>query len=372
MERGGRQRHRPFSCDMLNGKRMNRDMKTNKPELRGKTRVEIEALIQRAGFQGFRARQIYHWLYQKDARDFSEMKNLPKELRGYLSENFRPGGIEIREILKADDGSRKILYDLHDGLVIESVLMPQDDRWTLCLSSQVGCKLGCDFCLTARVGFRRNLTIAEIIDQVQLTRREILKQESLTNIVFMGMGEPLLNMEALLAALGLLIAPEGIGIPSRRITVSTAGVIPGIRALGESETGVNLAVSLNASTDQLRNKIMPINRKYPLSELIAACRKFPLANRRRVTFEYILLSGVNDAPEQARGLALLLHGIRCKINLIRYNEDPRLPFRASSQDRIEAFREILEKKGSLVAVRYSKGSDIKAACGQLAAGYLES
>ncbi len=341
-------------------------------ELRGISLVEIEAAIQRAGFEGFRARQIFHWLYKKDIRSFDEMANLPAPLREWLKERFCPGGVEIEQTLEDKDGSQKILYRLHDGLQVESVLMPFEGRRTLCISSQVGCALQCEFCLTGRIGFIRNLTTAEITDQVQCARRELLKGEPPQNIVVMGMGEPFLNTDAVIPALRLLTAPDAVGIPTRRITVSTAGVAPGIRALAEAALGVNLAVSINAPDDVLRSRLMPVNARYPLSELIKACEEFPLDNRRRITFEYILLDGINDSPAQAASLVRLVSHIRCKINLICYNEDERLPYRASPPQKVEDFRAILEGKGLTVAVRYSMGRGIKAACGQLAAGYLST
>ena len=336
--------------------------------MRGMTLVEIEAIIQRAGFKGYRAKQIYQWIYRHNARSFEEMHNLPGDLVIFLAENFRLAGVTKEKHLKASDGSIKYLFTLEDGLHIESVLMPQDERWTLCVSTQVGCNLGCDFCLTGRIGLKRSLSRAEIIDQLLCLRYENL---SIHNIVFMGMGEPLLNTEAVIPALKLLTAPEGIAFPTRRITVSTAGIIPGILELGKAGTGVNLAVSLNAANDHLRDRLMPINKKYPLKEIIKACRDFPLDNRRKITFEYVMLKGVNDSIEDAHDLARLASQVRCKINLICFNDDSCLPYRPSAPETIEEFRKFLESKGYTVAVRYSKGQEIKAACGQLAAGYLD-
>jgi 23S rRNA (adenine2503-C2)-methyltransferase len=344
--------------------------KKEKEELRGKNLVELEAILQRAGFEGFRAKQVYQWLYCHDIRNFEEMKNIPAALRAWLVENFGVGGVQIIQTLTDADGTKKILFSLQDGLHIEGVLMPKGRRWTLCISSQVGCRFACTFCLTGRVHFRRNLTSAEIIDQVQCARREILNGESPTNIVLMGMGEPLDNINALIPALHLLTAPQGIAIPTRRITVSTAGVVPGIIALAEAKTGVNLAISLGAANDALRSRLMPINKKYPLPELIKSCQKFPLDNRRRITFEYILLAGVNDSMRDMKNLVSLLQPVRCKINLLCFNEDTRLPFKPSPPETIERFRDYLTEKGFVVAVRYSMGRGVKGACGQLAANYL--
>jgi 23S rRNA (adenine2503-C2)-methyltransferase len=345
-------------------------MKNNirKSNLRGMTFVEIEASIQKAGFKGYRIKQIYQWLYRHDIRSFEEMTNLPQDIRIFLRDNFSLSGVTLEETLSSSDGSKKFLFSLEDGLLIESVLMPQDNRRTLCLSTQVGCSLGCSFCLTGRIGLKRNLTIAEIIDQVQCLRYH---GHTIHNLVFMGMGEPLLNTESLIPAIRLLTAPEGIAIPTRRITVSTAGIIPGIRDLATANTGVNLAVSLNAANDTLRNKIMPINEKYPLKEIIKACREFPLDNRRQITFEYVMLKGINDSEKDARELAALVKGMKCKINLICFNKDERLPYDPSAPEVVEKFRKVISAFGYTVAVRYSKGGEIRAACGQLAAGYLE-
>jgi len=339
-------------------------------ELRGKTLIELEAFVQRAGFQGYRARQIHQWLYRRDARSFDEMSNIPADLRSWLASQYQIGGVKIEEILRDADGAQKILFGLNDGLRVEGVLMPKEHRWTLCISSQAGCSLDCRFCLTGKIKLRRNLTAAEIIDQVQSVRREILKNHPITNLVFMGMGEPLLNMDNLVPALRLLTAPDAVGIPTRRITVSTAGIIPGIRALAAARTGVNLAVSLGAPNDKTRSALMPINKKYPLAELIKACREFPLENRRHITFEYTLLKDVNDSEEDLRRLIQLVSAIRCKINLLCFNEDDRLPFKASPPETVERFRSHLDAKGFNVAVRYSMGRGIKGACGQLAANYL--
>ena len=332
--------------------------------------AELESMLQKSGFRGFRAKQLYNWLYKKDVRQITEMKNLPGDLIRFLESNYQPGGVELKETREASDGSKKILFSLKDGLSIESVLLPEDNRWTLCISSQVGCSLGCRFCLTGKVGFIRNLTPAEIIDQYQYARREIMKESRITNIVFMGMGEPPLNTDAVIKSIRLLASPEGIAVPSRRITISTAGIVPGIKKLGDADTSVNLAVSLNAPNDEIRSALMPINDKYPLSQLMKSCREFPLDKKRRVTFEYVMLRNINDRPEHARSLVRLVHGTRCKVNLIMFNEDNRIPYRCSSSQAMETFREILRSKDVMVAVRYSKGSDISAACGQLAGDYL--
>jgi 23S rRNA (adenine2503-C2)-methyltransferase len=339
-------------------------------ELRGKSLAELEAIVQRLGFPGYRAKQVFQWLYKHGVRELNEMSNVPKELRETLADRYRAGGVEIAGTQTAHDGTRKILFRLEDGRHIEGVVMPEKGRITLCISSQVGCSLACRFCLTGMRGFQRNLSVAEIVDQVVAVQRELLGGQRPNNLVFMGMGEPLLNLDGIIPALRLLTSPQAVGISTRRITVSTVGIVPGIRALGEAQTGVNLAVSLNASTDEVRTRLMPINAQYPLAAVMEACRQFPLTNRRRITFEYVLLSGVNDSVDDARRLVTLVHGIPCKINLIPFNPCQSIPYAAPPADVIEEFRTILAAKHFTVAVRYSKGGEIQAACGQLAGHYL--
>ncbi len=310
-------------------------------------------------------------MFRHGARSFDEMKNVPAAVREFLEQNYRWGGVveALDETRGENDGAVKFLLALEDGLAIECVLMPSEDYWTLCVSSQVGCPLRCAFCLTGLVGLRRNLDAAEIVDQALWARRYLKERgdpHPLRNLVLMGMGEPLLNADAVIAALRLLIQPDGADFSPRRITVSTVGILPGLEKLGASELGVKLAISLNATDEETRRAIMPISRKYPLAYVLAACRQYPLTQRRRITFEYVLLSGVNDTSEDARRLAELLRGMPCKINLIPFNENPALPFRRPPDERINAFGEYLAARNFTATVRYSKGPDIAAACGQLA------
>jgi len=327
---------------------------------------DLVRLLTDAGQAAFRARQLYEWIYRKGAVTFDEMTSLSKDLRTWLSENFTlefPGIAEIRA--GAADDSRKFLFRLHDHRVVESVLMQEKNWQTLCVSSQVGCAVDCKFCMTGFGGFRRQMTTGEIVSQFLLARR-INDGVAPRNMVFMGMGEPMLNLDNVIPAIQLLTDHSGMDVAPRRITVSTSGIVPGIDRLGEADLGVNLAISLNGSNDEFRSKIMPINKRYPISELLDACRRFPLRNRRRIMFEYVMLAGENDSVENALELAKLLEGIPCKINLIPWNPDPQLPFRRPSEETIRRFQQELLDRWFTVSVRYSKGVDIGAACGQLA------
>lgn len=339
--------------------------------------IEIEELakeLQRHGYEQYRARQICFWLYKSKALgSFDDMTDLPKELRAFLAENFFVDSLSIKETKVSTDGTRKILFCLKDEHAIESVLLPdpkKPDTFTLCVSTQVGCPLDCSFCLTGKIGFIRNLCAPEIIDQVLISRRDFLNEEQiLRNLVFMGMGEPLLNAEAVITALRFLTSPQYCEISPRRVTISTSGIVPGIRKLAASNLQVNLAISLNATNNQLRSYLMPINKKYKIEEIIAACRAYPLPQRRRITFEYVMLKDVNDSLEDASRLAKLLLPLRCKINLIVYNPVEELPYQPSSPEQIKSFQQFLREKNYTVAIRYSRGQDILAACGQLAAIY---
>lgn len=346
-----------------------------KRSIKAITVQELTGELIRAGYRHFAGRQVCHWLYKsKTLRSFDEMTNLPKEARRYLAERYFIDSLTIENVQESVDGTKKILFRLRDGEFIESVLMPDNkkpDVFTLCVSTQVGCPMKCKFCVTGQIGFVRNLTAPEIIDQVLISRREFLTEnQHLRNLVFMGMGEPFLNTQAVITALRFLTSPQYCAFSPRRVTVSTVGIPQGIRKLGDSGVEVNLAISLNATTNELRSQLMPINKKYPIESLIEACRKFPLPRRRRITFEYVMIKDINDSDEDAQHLARLLRTIRAKVNLIVYNPVPFLPYEPSPQERIERFRQILMAKNYTVAVRYSKGRDIKAACGQLAGNYL--
>ncbi len=295
------------------------------------------------------------------------MTNLKKDLRQRLAAAFNIGRLKRRARETAADGTRKYLFELVDGECIESVLIPERDHFTLCLSTQVGCAQGCRFCLTASGGLGRNLTQGEILAQVRDIRRDLDQPGHLTNIVFMGMGEPLANYRNLIDAIGLLQDNKvGFGFSKRKITVSTAGLVPRLADLGR-DTDVGLAVSLNATDNETRSRLMPINRRYPLEDLLAACRRYPLAPQRRITFEYILLAGINDSPADASRLAALLRPIRAKVNLIPFNEHSGSEFRCPDEDTILTFQKILVDRRYTAIIRRSKGRDISAACGQLRA-----
>jgi 23S rRNA (adenine2503-C2)-methyltransferase len=310
----------------------------NSRNLRDYTLEELEALFVERGLPAFRGRQIFKWLTRPYIQSFSQMTDLPKTLREELSQEF---SLTLTSLLKEEvstDGTRKLALSLEDGEIIECVIIPEEDHYTLCVSSQVGCAMGCRFCLTARMGFRRNLLPGEITAQV-LRAKEVLKREGLDqqkplrNLVFMGMGEPLANYENLLKALRILLHPKGFQFSGRRVTVSTVGLVPQMDRLGREIT-VKLAVSLHAAEDEKRSQLMPINRRYPLREVLAACRRYPLKRGWRITFEYVLLAKVNDQPEDARKLAALIRGIPAKINLIPFNEHPELPFRCPDEETL--------------------------------------
>jgi 23S rRNA (adenine2503-C2)-methyltransferase len=318
--------------------------------------------------RAFRADQILKWVYMRLADGFDQMSDISKNLRSLLVQHFCIARLPVQELQTAEDGTRKYLFALADGNRIETVLIPERNHYTLCVSSQVGCAQGCQFCVTGRGGLVRNLTAAEIISQVWEVRKLIPDPERLTNLVFMGMGEPLANYDNLVAAIEALTSTQwGMKIANRRVTVSTAGLVPRISDLGR-DTKVNLAVSLNAVDDDTRSRLMPINRKYPIQALVAACRQYPLPKGRRITVEYILFKDLNDSVDQARKLARLLAPVKAKINLIPFNPYPGSPFRRPGEGTIAAFQEVLLAKHLTSVVRYSKGQDIMAACGQLRAG----
>ncbi len=328
----------------------------------------MEEFVRSFGWPPYRARQILRWLYQNRIRDIQSMTDLSKQERTILSGWAEIRRIEPVSVLVSGDGTKKFLFRLHDDRLLESVLIPDEGRLTLCVSTQIGCTLDCRFCLTGTMGLHRNLKAHEIVDQV-LTVQDHLStlstRETLTNLVFMGMGEPLANFEAISEAISRLTNRTwGVGFSPRRITVSTAGLAS--RLKDAASLGVNLAVSLNATTDEQRDRLMPTaNRICSLHDLITACRDCPLPARRRLTFEYVLLAGVNDSREDAKRLASLVRGIRCKVNLIPFNEFPGSEFRRPSDEAILTFQSILKRAGLEVFVRKSKGRDVWGACGQL-------
>jgi 23S rRNA (adenine2503-C2)-methyltransferase len=327
---------------------------------------EIVALVEGLGQPAYRGRQLATWVYVKGVADFSAMSDLPRELRERLAEVavVAPPVIAARRVSR--DESVKLDLRLVDGRVVQSVVMPDGDRLTLCVSTQVGCGFGCAFCLTGTMGLVRNLTAGEIVGQVWAARSTLAPGTRLTHVVFMGMGEPLANYAATVKALRILVAPLGFGFSPRRITVSTVGLVQGLERLAREDLRVNLAVSLHAATDDVRSRLMPINRGWGLDDLLAACRRFPLPVRQRMTFEYTLLAGVNDSVEDARRLVRRLHGLRAKVNLIPFNEWPGAPFRRPSAERILAFQRVLLDARLTATIRWSKGEDVGAACGQLA------
>jgi 23S rRNA (adenine2503-C2)-methyltransferase len=324
------------------------------------------------GAKPFRARQLQRWLHRNGAASIDEMTDLSRELREALRARCSLTTLERASEQRSRDGTIKWTWRTVDGKLVESVYMPEAERKTLCVSSQVGCAIGCTFCMTGTMGLARHLTAGEIVDQVHRANRRLVElgegpaPRPLTNLVFMGMGEPLHNYEHLKAALALLLDEDGPNFSHRHVTVSTSGLVPVMRRLGE-ETQVKLAVSLNASTDAQRDLLMPINRRWPIGELLAACRAFPMKQGRRITFEYVLLAGVNDADEDAERLARLLVGIPAKVNLIPYNDNPGLGYRAPASARVEAFLDRLIARQITAVIRKNRGGDIAAACGQLAA-----
>ncbi|MBK3799213.1 23S rRNA (adenine(2503)-C(2))-methyltransferase RlmN [Azospirillum brasilense] len=337
----------------------------------GLSRDELEVEMLSVGLEKFRARQLWHWIYHRGATDFAVMTTLAKPVREKLAESYAVARPTIVRDLKSVDGTRKWLLRMPDGQEVESVHIPEEDRGTLCVSSQVGCTLTCRFCHTGTQRLVRNLDASEIVAQVMLARDALGEWPAppdgrmISNIVMMGMGEPLFNYENVAKALKIVMDGDGISISKRRITLSTSGVVPAMKRCGE-ELNVNLAVSLHAVTDELRDIIMPINRKYPLKELMDACRNYPgLNNARRITFEYVMLKGVNDSPADARALVKLLEGIPSKINLIPFNPWPGAPYERSTDRAIQVFGDIVNNAGYASPVRTTRGEDIMAACGQL-------
>ncbi|MFN2548568.1 MAG: 23S rRNA (adenine(2503)-C(2))-methyltransferase RlmN [Myxococcales bacterium] len=346
----------------------------HEPDLRSLSFDELSTLVDRMGEKPYRARQLFRWLHQRGAASFEEMTDLPKTFRERLAQQTRLASLAIDAVQQSSDGTRKYRLRTQDGKLIEAVYMPDLDvededegagiRRTLCVSTQVGCAMGCGFCMTATMGLVRNLTAGEIVDQVHRVNTD-LKDRPITNLVFMGMGEPLHNYANVMRALELLQHQEGLDISHRRITVSTSGLVPNIVRFGQ-ETQVKLAVSLNATTDEQRARLMPVDRKWNIGALIDAVRKFPSKQGRRVTFEYVLLEGVNDTDDDAARLATLLKNLPVKVNLIPYNENPGLGFGDPGPERLESFRNILQSRGITSMVRKNRGRDIAAACGQLA------
>jgi 23S rRNA (adenine2503-C2)-methyltransferase len=345
-----------------------------KINLKALSEKELRTLIESHGESPYRAKQIINWIYKKQATSIEQMTDLPKDLRKELQKTTYISNLKLQKEETSRDGTRKFLFELEDKETIESVLIPDKDRLTLCISSQVGCAMGCKFCITGRIKLKRNLRAYEIVDQIIAVQRLLKNRQRISNVVFMGMGEPLHNFSEVCKALRRIT--DLLGFSKRKVTLSTVGIPPKILELAKNDYGINLAVSLNATTDEIRNKIMPINKRYPLKELINACKRFPLGPYRQITFEYVLLDGINSSREDALRLVRLLRGIKAKVNLIPYNEisaGPKAfdkPFRRPPENKILMFQKTLLNAGVRAILRKSKGTDISAACGQLRAGYL--
>ncbi|MDX2040741.1 MAG: 23S rRNA (adenine(2503)-C(2))-methyltransferase RlmN [Acidobacteriota bacterium] len=339
--------------------------------LLGKTEAELIEFAVGLGEAAFRGRQIYQWIYARRALDFDQMTELSKPLREKLSQSATITETTIERVFYSADGTRRYLLRLGDGREAEAVFMPEDRRDTICISCQVGCAVGCKFCMTAQLGVKRNMTAGEIISQVVIVLNEVYGEGSETphgtNLVFMGMGESFLNYQEVMQSIRLMADQKGLGISPKRVTVSTSGIVPRIYEFANEAVRPHLAISLSSTNEEQRNDLMPINRKYTLAELMKACREYPLDERERLTFEYVLLAEVNDSDEDARRLVRLLNGIRAKVNLIPHNPAPELPYKASPMERILAFQKILTDKDVPAFIRRPRGQDISAACGQLAA-----
>ncbi|MBA2543679.1 MAG: 23S rRNA (adenine(2503)-C(2))-methyltransferase RlmN [Deltaproteobacteria bacterium] len=324
------------------------------------------------GWQKFRGEQVWRWVHGKGVRSFDEMTNLAKPVRAELANIASIGGLTVGEIQTSKDGTRRLRLVTREGRSIETVLIPDGERkekLTQCISSQIGCAVDCQFCATAKLGLERNLDAGEIVDQVYLARRllaEVDPERRITNIVYMGMGEPLHNYDNLIKSLSILTDDKGLGLSQRRITVSTSGLVPKLERLGNETVRPNLAVSLNAPNDTVRDMIMPINRKWNIGKLLAALKAYPLEQRRRITFEYVLLAGVNDSITDAGQLAKLLRGVKCKVNVIPYNPHPEAAYTRPAKHVIDAFQNECKRLGLPTYLRTPRGDDIDAACGQLA------
>src|SRR5215213_2999674 len=344
-------------------------------QLTGLSQPELVSFVETLGEPAYRGRQLFGALQHRRLRNFEEISDLPKDLRARLSELGRAATLKVESQYLSNDGTRRYLMKTHDGLPVETVFIPEERRDTICFSSQSGCPLQCDFCLTAKLGLLRTLTAGEMVEQIVVALNDAYgvgaRTPRGTNLVAMGAGEPFLAFDPLMKALRLMADEEGLHIVPNRVTVSTAGVVPKIRELAHTPARPHLAISLAAPTDELRDKLMPINKRWPLEELLAACKEFEesLKPGELFTFEYVMLDGVNDSDEQARALARLLnrHNLRAKVNLIPHNPADELPYRPSPEGRVAAFKSVLESKGVRAFVRRPRGRDIYAACGQLAA-----
>jgi 23S rRNA (adenine2503-C2)-methyltransferase len=335
------------------------------PDIAGLERPELESLLQVGGIEPYRASQLFRWIFKRSVTDFARMTNLAKPLRARLPELFRISRLDIVGRERSSDGTTKLLLELGDHRRIESVFIPESPGQTFCISTQVGCAMKCAFCLTGKMGLTRNLTAGEIVGQVRVLAEDLGLLDARFNIVLMGMGEPLHNYDETMKAMRILGDGDGLAVSPRRVTISTVGVVPGLERLAQEPYMPNLAVSLHATTEAQRDLLAPLNRKYHIADVIEACRQFPIKRRSRITFEYVMLAGVNDSPEDAKRLVSLLDGIRSKVNLIPLNEAAGIPFSRPSDERVDEFARILADRHLAVSVRKSRGRDIRAACGQL-------
>ncbi|HYB93890.1 MAG TPA: 23S rRNA (adenine(2503)-C(2))-methyltransferase RlmN [Vicinamibacterales bacterium] len=336
-----------------------------KTDLAGLELKELEDFVQSLGHKKFHARQIYQWIWKRGVVDFDEMTNLSRELRSALAERATVSFPEVVRHDVSEDGTQKFVLRLADGRQIESVFIPDTPKQTFCVSTQVGCAMGCAFCLTGKMGLIRHLSAAEIAGQVRLLARATNLLDKSFNIVLMGMGEPLQNYDSTMKALRMLNEKEGFDMHPKRVTLSTVGLVPMMDKLAQEELMPNLAVSLHAATEETRRAIVPPTKKYSLQDIIDACKRFPLSKRRRIMFEYVMLKDVNDSDEDARKLVKVLSGVKAKVNLLPLNAAPGIPFERPSDERVNAFAKILADRGLMVSVRKSRGRDIRAACGQL-------
>jgi 23S rRNA (adenine2503-C2)-methyltransferase len=340
-------------------------MRQTWPDLAELERHEIERVLDGLAVPAFHGRQIFRWIYARGVTDFAEMTDLARPLREALAGAVTISTPHLDTAVTSVDGTTKFLLKLADGRRIESVFIPDTPAQTFCISTQVGCAMACAFCLTGKMGLTRHLTAGEIAGQVRVLAHHTKLARSAFNIVLMGMGEPLHNYDATMKALRMLADDRGLGLHPKRMTLSTVGLVPAIERLATEPLMPNLAISLHATTDEARTALVPLNKRYDLEDLVDACRKFPVQRRARITFEYVLLAGVNDTPEDARRLVRLLTGIRAKVNLLPLNEAPGIPFSRPSDERVNAFARILAERDMIVSVRKSRGHDIRAACGQL-------
>jgi 23S rRNA (adenine2503-C2)-methyltransferase len=335
------------------------------PDLVEQERAALETSLAELGYPRFHAGQIFRWIYRRGVTGAEGMTDLPRELRATLASSFRLSTPTLAQRERSVDGTEKFVLRLSDGRAIESVFIPDTPAMTFCISTQVGCAMACSFCLTGKMGLVRNLTAGEIVGQVRVLADALAMRDASFNIVLMGMGEPLHNYDETMKALRILADEQGFNLSPRRVTLSTVGLLPALERLANEAVMPNLAISLHAPTDAQRGELVPINRKYGVADIIAACKRFPLKKRSRITFEYVLLAGVNDSRQDARRLARLLAGMKAKVNVIPLNAAAGIPFERPSDQAIDRFAKIVADHGITVSVRKSRGRDIRAACGQL-------